>query len=149
MFLPPSAWTSNSFQPPISACGNLFAGLDSPSEGAALGRVFNIGAWTGATTGNFSHMKSQVKMAWDKEYNLPVSTEFCFIADPSTLARPSIRQGDSGSWVFTQEGKWAGTGFGGPVKAGVTVQAIGYVTDAQAILDWLKSINFEARLATF
>ncbi|KAL9019535.1 MAG: hypothetical protein Q9185_003235 [Variospora sp. 1 TL-2023] len=51
-------------------------------------------------------------------------------------------------WLFTQTGKWAGTGFGGPVKAGVTTQAIGYVTDAQAILDWLRSIGFEARLAT-
>ncbi|KAI4136456.1 MAG: hypothetical protein LQ341_005606 [Variospora aurantia] len=136
-------------QPPIVACGKMLAGLDSPSEGTALGRVFKIGARTGATTGNFSNIKSQVKMAWDKEYNLPVSTEFCFIADPSTLARPFMCQGDSGSWVFTQEGKWAGTGFGGSVKAGVTTQAIGYVTDAQAILDWLKSINFEARLATF
>ncbi|KAI4139670.1 MAG: hypothetical protein LQ341_004130 [Variospora aurantia] len=146
---PPSAWTSNSFQPPFVACGKMLAGLDSPSEGAALGRVFKIGARTGATTGNFSHIKSQVKMGWDKEYNLPVSTEFCFIADPVTLAQPFMCQGDSGSWLFTQAGKWAGTGFGGPVKAGVAAQAIGYVTDAQAILDWLKSINFEARLATF
>ncbi|KAL8965757.1 MAG: hypothetical protein Q9197_006345 [Variospora fuerteventurae] len=127
----------------------LFITHYSPSKGAALVDVFKIGARTGATTGNFSHIKSQVKMAWDKEYNLPVSTEFCFIADPVTLAQPFMCQGDSGSWLFTQTGKWAGTGFGGPVKAGITTQAIGYVTDAQAILGWLRSIGFEARLSTF
>lgn len=96
-------------------------------------------------------------MPWDKHVGMGHSTEYCFVADDhsDTIdARPFMYHGgDSGCFVFTNAGKWAGVEHGGSVKANVTGKALGYVTDAEDIIAWINGLGggnkYEARLASF
>ena len=150
-----SAWKHS--EPPLpNICETLLQGIESCKDMGNLDRVYKIGAMTGATTGRFNSIKSDVKMSWTKEYNLPFTTEYCFVSNNFTSPRPFLRHGDSGSWLFTGMGRWVGSTVGGPAKFNVVDQAVAYVMDAQAVLDWLNDLGslsggkntYEARLAT-
>ena len=145
-----SAWKE--FDPPMpSSCGKPLKGIASCKLGADLGPVFKVGARTGATSGCFSKIRSDVKINWDPQVGMGFSREYCFVADPA--ARESILQnaGDSGSFVFTWPRRWLGQIWGGTTKTQVNRQTLAYVTDAQDIIDWVGGLGggegeFEARL---
>ena len=144
---------ANAWQDPFSAPiarGEILQGVASCKTDAALGSVFKFGSRTGGTTGKFSHIKSDVKMPWDREphVNMGYSTEYVFVADPQTPLRPFLDHGDSGSFVFTDSGKWLGLAFGDCHKNNQIGGAVTYLTDAQLVLDWIatRSEGYEVRL---
>lgn len=89
---------------------------------------------------------------WDG-VGVPYSTEYCFVARPDRKTQFSGR-GDSGSFIFTLKGKWVGVLWGGKTVANANDTPLSYITDAQAILDYLGNIKthdgrrYEARLST-
>ena len=144
---------ANAWQDPFSAPiakGEMLQGVASCKAGAGLGSVFKFGSRTGGTTGKFNHIKSDLKMPWDREphVNMGYSAEYVFVADPQTPLRPFLDHGDSGSFVFTDSGKWLGLAFGDCYKNNQIVGAVVYLTDAQLVLDWIatRSEGCEVRL---
>ena len=128
-----SAWPLD--QAPIKACGKLLHGLESCKEGVNLGPVFKVGSATRNTSGQFSAIKSDVRMEWDKRLGIKNhSTEYCFV---TRMAVPFTSHGDSGSFFFEDFGSWVGAAFGGSTKGGVR-EVLNYVMDAQDILDWIN-----------
>ena len=120
---------------PNKACSKLLHGLKSCKEGVNLGTVFKVGSATRTTSGQFSGIKSDVRMEWDKRLEIKnYSTEYCFITE---TAVPFASHGDSGSFLFGDLGSWVGAVFGGATKVGVR-EVLNYVTDAQDILDWIN-----------
>ena len=120
---------------PKVACGKLLRGLKSCKEGVNLGSVFKVGSATRTTSGQFSGIKSDVRMEWDKRLDIKnYSTEYCFI---TRVAVPFTSHGDSGSFLFGELGSWVGAAFGGATKGGVR-EVLNYVMDAQDILDWIN-----------
>lgn len=74
------------------------------------------------------------------------SSEYCFVAGENLPLPPFTSHGDSGSLVFDIGGQWLGCAFGGSTKRGVS-KALNYVTDAQAILDWINEKRGDASAA--
>ena len=145
-----SAWHSFRF-PMMSSYGKPLRGIASCKTGADLGPVFKIGARTGATSGRFSNIRSDVKINWDSQVGMGFSREYCFVADPARRESILPDAGDSGSFVFNLLRSWLGQTWGGTTKAQVNRQTLTYVTDAQDIIDWVGGLGggegeFEARL---
>ncbi|KAM0803699.1 hypothetical protein BDR22DRAFT_839649, partial [Usnea florida] len=129
---------------PTVACGKLLHGLESCKEGVNLGPVFKVGSATRTTSGQFSGIKSDVRMEWDKRLGIKKhSTEYCFI---TRVAVPFPSHGDSGSFLFGELGSWVGAAFGGSTKAGVR-EVLNYVMDAQDILDWINEMRGDVNAA--
>ncbi|KAL8793306.1 MAG: hypothetical protein Q9195_004083 [Heterodermia aff. obscurata] len=143
-----AAWPDSS-DPPASE-GRVLSGIASCKAESDLGSVFKFGSRTGGTTGKFSPIKSDIRMPWDGEphVNMGYSTEYAFVAKPYTPPRPFLEQGDSGSFVFTDSGKWLGLAFAGCTKNGQVGGAVCYFTDAQVVLDWIgtRGDGYEVRL---
>ncbi|KAL8705088.1 MAG: hypothetical protein Q9201_001771 [Fulgogasparrea decipioides] len=148
-----SAWRSD-FDAPSAACGSLLEDMASCDPQSLLGRrVYKVGARTGATTGRINHVKSDVNMDWNAQEGMGFSTEYCFVADPNTLARRITDRGDSGAFVFTNGRKWIGVAVGGPVKANEPPGgSLVYVTDAEETIKWIQGIGspgkYQVRLVT-
>ena len=120
---------------PTTACGKLLHGLESCKEGVNLGPVYKVGSATGPTSGQFSAIKSDVRVEWDKRLGIKNhSTEYCFV---TRMAVPFTSHGDSGSFIFEGFGSWVGAAFGGSTKGGIR-EILNYVMDAQDILDWIN-----------
>ncbi|KAL8729291.1 MAG: hypothetical protein Q9181_005045 [Wetmoreana brouardii] len=114
-----------SFRPPESTCGKLLSGIKPCFSGNAPPEaVFKIGARTVATTGRFSHIRTDIKLSWDKRTGLGYSEKYCFVADPETLERPLFQHGVSGSFVFSEQGEWVGLALGGAEKINVVGRAL-------------------------
>ncbi|MCJ1474788.1 hypothetical protein MMC13_003448 [Lambiella insularis] len=134
-----SAWTETkdpNRRPLPSACNEPLKGIASCKDGAKLGTVFKVGSRTGATSGELHSIRSDVHTDDDKASKMPYSTEYCFVGTEEALTL----SGDSGSFLFTVDGKWLGLIWGGPKKQNV-VNPLIYVTDAQALLDGLHEIS--------
>ena len=144
-----SAWVG--FHPPSTkaSCGKLLRDIASCKAGAALGKVYKVGARTGGTTGRLSKIKSDVQIHWDSKVGMGMSREYCFVADRVTDNPAFQDAGDSGSFLFAMPTTWVGQTWGGSTKINAE-QRLGYVTDAQDIIDWVGGwggeSEFEARL---
>ncbi|KAL8827795.1 MAG: hypothetical protein Q9191_002969 [Dirinaria sp. TL-2023a] len=150
--IPEAGQWSSPFEPPVAA-GRMLSGIASCMQtGPALNRVFKVGSRTGATTGKYNHIKLDVKMPWDglPHVRMGFSTEYVFVADRgSPFQRPFDQgHGDSGSFVFTRGGQWLGLAFGGNCKYNQEGGAVAYFTDAQVVLDWIRTRGngYEVRL---
>ena len=104
-----------------------------------LKRVYKVGSRTGATTGCFNNIKSDVKISWDKDLGLGESTEYCFVSEVHTEPRPFQDHGDSGAFVFAELGEWVGVTWGGSLKANANRQTLSYVTDVVDAISWIES----------
>ena len=139
----PSAWTPP-YTPPLPIiCNRPIQGIAASCETTT--EAYKVGASTGATSGRFSHIKSDVRMLWDKELNLKVSTEYVFLGDTQQLFGQSnllfFLRGNSGSLVFDDLGAWAGLVHGGNEKKQVSTANPVYVTDAQSLLDHMSELT--------
>ncbi|KAL8788620.1 MAG: hypothetical protein Q9195_007215 [Heterodermia aff. obscurata] len=140
-----SAWKPPFTAPPKRYCGRQLADIASCKAGTDLGRVYKVGARTGATTGRFSKIRSDVKIGWDSKVGMGMSREYCFVPEPASEATFQD-SGDSGSFVFTSTRSWPGQTWGGATKAKVGEQKLAYITDAQDIIDWVGGWGGEGEL---
>ena len=145
MIPPQNAWSAPVSAPSSAVCNHLMQGIAS-CKFTGSNEVHKIGARTGVSTGNFNNIKSEVRMPWDQALGLPPSLEYVFIGSSNTVpSSPSYfcDPGDSGSMVFTDNGKWIGLIHGGSKKANTPGQLLTYVTDARAILDHMAQLVTE------
>ena len=119
-------------------CNELIQGMASCADGKKHGSLYKVGARTGATAATFSHIKSDVRMDYDKDLGLGYSSEYAFVGGSK---HAFTLPGDSGSLVFTQDGEWLGLVFGGPRKKNVLNQAWTYITDAQEVLNHMHQLS--------
>ena len=142
-------WPPAPVRKPLMA-GQMLNGIASCKIGHGLSTVYKFGARSGGTYGQFSHIKSNVRMPWDDQPHVQMgySTEYVFVANRASPSRPFLEQGDSGSFVFTEEGEWLGLAWGGTVRMNEAGGPMAYITDAQTVLDWIGSRGngYEVRL---
>ena len=106
-----------------------------------------------AVTGHLNSIQSDVHPRLENSgIKMPHSTEYCFVANPDDLRGKFSERGDSGSFIFTRHGQWAGVQWGGKTVSNGEMTPISYVTDGPAVLDYLGNIEteegwFEARLS--
>ena len=139
-----SAWPPPHTTPPLrSICDHPIRGIATPCD--TPGDVYKIGARSGTTTGEFSHIKSDVRFSWDKELGLKLSTEYVFLGETQRLfgqpRLPYSSYGDSGSLVLNERGEWVSLVHGGNEKKQVSAAIPFYVTDAQSILDHMSELT--------
>ena len=149
-----SLWESKGFLPPDEACGKLLKRVGSCKDGSSMPNVFKFGSRTGATSGQFNSIKSDVKIKSDRYIRTTDhSTEYVFISDPKDPegGKDFADHGDSGSFVFTYHGVWVGVIFGGTDKQNVNDKTLTYVIDAEEALAWISGqeggAKYEVRLA--
>ena len=139
-----AAWNFAAIAPPAAVCDATMYGMASCKDmvqSTVMPRtlVYKIGARTGATTGQFNSIKSDVRMGWDANLKMPYSSEYVFIGIKLSVISPTpgnfVLPGDSGSMVFDNYGRWVGLVHGGPKKHNTINQFFAYITDTQAILD--------------
>lgn len=101
--------------------------------------LFKVGSAMGPSSGKFNSIKSDLHMSWDGKLEMSFSNEYCFVSD--ALRSRGVDHGDPGSFVFTYDNEWVGVVLGGSVRRMSQVTPVCYVTDAQAILDWVGKIK--------
>lgn len=140
--VPDAGLWSGQFSAPTDACGIRLQGIRSCDEREHLGIVYKVGSATGGTTGRFNEISTTCRMHWDKHVDMEdnVSTEYCFVADPQPN-EPFTDHGDSGSFVFTEDGEWVGVVWGGRYLGNAHKTPLSYVMNAQAVLDWVSKIR--------
>ncbi|KAL8795746.1 MAG: hypothetical protein Q9195_001797 [Heterodermia aff. obscurata] len=149
-----SAWSSG-FRAPIMGCGTLLQGIASCRVPETLRELsYKVGCCTGANTGRFNHIQSEVKFkSVDVMLGLEPSSEFAFVSQKS-LTLPWTEHGDSGSMVWQEPSKWLGVVWGGGQRRLGTdnKSRLSYIIDAQDVIEWIEGIKgpsgdvFEARL---
>ena len=146
-----SQWAGTN-EPNVSICGTMLQGLADCEDGPALGKVYKVGARTGGTCGRLNSIRSDIQTLWDQRISLGFSREYCLVSDPITDPRPFQDHGDSGPFVWTEAGQWAGISWGGPKKSTLDQQGLGYVMDAGEFCRWLEAQDggnrYKVRLAT-
>ena len=140
------------FSPPI-VVGRILDDMTSCKSADPLGDIFKVGARTGATTGKYSHIKSDVKWRHDDRIGKGPTEEYCYVSTQAPPANPFTDSGDSGSFAFTDIAKWLGQVWGGTTKQGA-LKRLSYITDAEDIIGWIngltnkdRTVVYEARLA--
>ena len=112
----------------------VLKGIVSP--GAIHERIFMIGGMTGPIGAEFSETRSDISMRHDDSLDMEKSREHLYIPNTSETGKENGfgRRGDSGSFVFTDSGEWAGLFFGGGKRAHVAKRH-GYFQDATEVIN--------------
>ena len=136
-----SIWRSG-FTAPMLGCGSRLNGIASCRDPKSLSEFcYKVGCRTGANTGRYSHIESEVK--WkpiDGMLGMKSSSEFIFVSEKS-LTMPWTDHGDSGSMVWQQPSRWLGVAWGGAKKgtgSNDNTIRLSYTIDAQDVIDWIE-----------
>lgn len=155
--LPNATVWRNGFSPPLIGCGSLLKGMASCRDSKSLVQpCYKIGCRTGANTGNYNPIESEVKWkSIDDTLGTRHSSEFAFISQTSQTL-PWTDHGDSGSMLWQQPSSWLGVAWGAANKAASSNgnnTRLSYAIDAQDVIGWIEGIKgasgdvYEARLS--
>ena len=150
-----STWRPG-FTAPVLGCGSLLSDMASCRDPNSLAEFcYKVGCRTGANTGRYSHIESEVKWKLiDDMLGMKSCSEFAFVSE-KPLKMPWTDHGDSGSLVWQQPSRWLGVSWGEAKKgtgSNENISRLSYTIDAQDVIDWIegnKGANgdaYEARL---
>ncbi|KAL8852008.1 MAG: hypothetical protein Q9221_003113 [Calogaya cf. arnoldii] len=154
MIPPREHWPNQRGSPDIAGF-NLQGVISCQDETAQKEKIFKVGARTCITACKHSALLADCRFPDDARLGLKFSSEHCFVYSSiesyGTAPVNCGQRGDSGAFVWTEDGMLLGQLFGGLQTETLTLGSVSYVTDAEEIFRSMNEVaggEFEISLAT-